>query len=432
MRSKIGTKTRLAAHLLALVLLIFMLVYIPPQVASEHRTRPVRQVTAERRPIRERDREAEPPLRPATAAARTDQALSHDPAATLDRVHVAPGRAVVPTEKLRPPATTETGIVPAAAGTGVASAAVTPPPVSTAVPVAPDRREATTVVPVPVPVEPRAAPTETVPSSEDAPAGATGSAPATEIDSGTVIESVTATPVTTDENVSAPIDSDPAGAAEAVPPADASVTEDESPAGSGTTEAAVVDDSPATADAPSESSPSPVPESEDPPVSQPDESGALVVAETPPVRAAQLLPNASLEVLGAGVYWLDPRHDLEQELAAIPEVGGLVLLTPLPGYQSTGFPHLKTEVLPADPADLTIDAAEHFLDLTTAPDRPVVVAMLPGARGAAFFKGVYFLRNRNLPLDDVLRELEPELQEAGGARDAIIHRLIRFNEDTFR
>ncbi|MCC8166355.1 MAG: hypothetical protein LIQ31_09435 [Planctomycetes bacterium] len=397
MRSKIGTKTRLAAHLLALVLLIFMLVYIPPQVAAEHRTRPaVRPVATERRPTRERDRVVEPPLRP--AAAKTDQEMSHDPAATLDRVHVAPGRTTVPTEKLRPPVTADSGIVP--------SDAVTPP--ATTVPAAPVEPETTAVVPVPVPVAPPAAVVETVtPAEEAAPAPTT--------------EAVTDAPASATDSLSAPVGEAVTDAGTTVPPTDAAVTVDVS--ASSSADAAVNDGTAAPVAAPT------VPEPEEPPVSQPDESGALVVAETPPVRAAQLLPNASLEVLGDGVYWLDPRHDLEQELGAIPEVGGLVLLTPLPGYRSTGFEHLKTEVLPADPADLTVDAAEHFLDLTTNHTRPVVVAVLPGARGAAFFKGIYFLRNRNLPLDDVLRELEPELQEAGGARDAIVHRLIRFNAE---
>ncbi len=419
MRSKIGTKTRLAAHLLALVLLIFMLVYIPPRVASEHAARPARTVTAERRPVREREREAAPPLRPATAAARTDQAMSHDPAATLDRVHVAPGRTVVPTEKLRPPVQAESGVVPAAAGTGTAAAVVTPPVTTAPETTAPVRAETEAVVPIPVPVEPSTAAGESVATLEE-PVSASSTGDETGV------------PASVADNAVAPIESGSAdeNAATAVPPSgaigsgDVSLSPTDSISGSAT---GTVDGVAAPGSVPNGSSS--VPEPEEPPVSQPDESGALVVAETPPVRAAQLLPNASLEVLGDGVYWLDPRHDLEQELSAIPEVGELVLLTPLPGYRSTGFEHLKTEVLPADPADLTVDTAEHFLDLTTNHNRPVVVAVLPGARGAAYFKGVYFLRNRNLPLEDVLRELDPELQEAGGARDAIIHRLIRFNED---
>ncbi len=421
MRSKIGTKTRLAAHLLALVLLIFMLVYIPPRVASEHAARPARPVAAERRPVRERNHEATPPLRPATAAARTDQAMSHDPAATLDRVYVAPGRTVVPTEKLRPPVQAESGIVPAAAGTGTASAVVTPPATTAPETTAPVRAESETIVPVPVPVEQSAAAGESATTWEE-PVSSSSTNDGNEAP----------VPASVGDNAVAPIESGSTDedAATAVPPSGAVGSGDVSlsPADSISDSATETVDGVAAPGSVPTDSPS-VPEPEEPPVSQPDESGALVVAETPPVRATQLLPNASLEVLGDGVYWLDPRHDLEQELAAIPEVGGLVLLTPLPGYRSTGFEHLKTEVLPADPADLTVDAAEHFLDLTTNHNRPVVVAVLPGARGAAYFKGVYFLRNRNLPLEDVLRELDPELQEAGGARDAIIHRLIRFNED---
>lgn len=169
-----------------------------------------------------------------------------------------------------------------------------------------------------------------------------------------------------------------------------------------------------------------------PPETQPDESGSLVVAgadASRPVAAATPLSNANLQVLGDGVYWLDSRHDLTEELGAIPEIGTLIFLTPLPGYHTQGFEHVKTEAIPADAADLTRDAAERYLHLTGNVTRPVVTAVVPGARGAAFFKGAYLLANRKMDMDELLREIEPELTEAGAARDEIIHRLMRLRDN---
>ena len=139
------------------------------------------------------------------------------------------------------------------------------------------------------------------------------------------------------------------------------------------------------------------------------------------------LEHTNLEVLGAGVYWLAPGYDLQDGMAAIPEVKTLVLLVPLPGYQTDGIEHVKAAIIPADPGDLSEDAAAHFLHLTSGREAPVVVASLPGALGAAFFKGVYLMANRDLRPDAMLKEIEPELEEAGSARDEIIHRLIRLD-----
>lgn len=166
-------------------------------------------------------------------------------------------------------------------------------------------------------------------------------------------------------------------------------------------------------------------------VVQPDESGALIVAPSEtaaPISAATPLANANLEVLGDGIFWLDPRHDLEKELAAIPDIGTLVLLTPLPGFQISGFEHVKIEAIPADAADIIHDSAERFLHVVSDASRPIVVAPLSGARGAAFFKGAYLLARRNLNQEEVMREIEPELEQAGEAREEIVHRLLRLTE----
>lgn len=164
------------------------------------------------------------------------------------------------------------------------------------------------------------------------------------------------------------------------------------------------------------------------PVSQPDESGALVVA---PVDAGASetviapLKNANLEVLGDGFYWLSPRHDLEKELAAIPEVANLIVLAPAAEHAVAGFAHVKTDVLSAEPADLTRDAADRFVHLAGKKPGPVVAAALPGARGAAFFKAAYLLRGRDVSGDEVLGEISAELEEAGDAREEVVHRLLR-------
>lgn len=170
---------------------------------------------------------------------------------------------------------------------------------------------------------------------------------------------------------------------------------------------------------------------------QPDESGSLVVA--PPasgVEAAAIpLPASagpSLEVLGGGVYWLDSRHNFKTELAAIPEIDTLVLLAPLPGYEAEGVDHIKVEIISADVADLSTDAAARFIHLTSGEFAPVVAAVVDGARGAAFFKGAYLLANRNMGLDEALREIEPELKEAGPAAEEIVHRLRRLDPAALR
>ncbi len=173
-----------------------------------------------------------------------------------------------------------------------------------------------------------------------------------------------------------------------------------------------------------------VPHSESAAVVQPDESGALVVAESD--DGSDTMPAASafavdtdLEVLGDGVYWLDSRHDIAGKLAAIPETGTLILLAPLPGYRMQGLPHVRTEVISANAEDVTGDAADRFVYLTGHADSPVVVAAVPGASGAAFFKGMYLLKSRAMELDEVLEQIEPELLEAGTAREELIHRLRR-------
>ncbi|MCD8352604.1 MAG: hypothetical protein LUC93_18535 [Planctomycetaceae bacterium] len=383
MRSKIGTKSRLAAHILALFLLIVLLVYaVPPQLPAHQPLQPSVSIPLEP--------PTEPP--PAQAVAPEDPPLPEtpvqpepvvvplpvpqplDPTATLDRIHTPADGESVPTGALRPP---EPVTIPV-------------PVEETPVPAEPEVEADPVVIPEePTPAEP--VPEEVVPADETVPppAEALPEPEAEAIEAIVVPEEVEAI----DEPSSQPEQ-------DTIAPV---VTEDEE-------------------------------STEQPAATQPDESGSLVVAtpetgEDAPVPASAPLPRiANLEVLGDGVYWLDSGYDLEKELAAIPEIGTLVFLTPLPDHQSTGFEHVKTESIPADLADLDRDAAERYLHITSAEAGPVVTAVLPGARGSAFFKGAYLLANRKLDMEEVLRELEPELENAGEARDEIIHRLIRLQD----
>lgn len=402
MRSKLGTKSRLAAHILALVLLIFMLVYTSPDSK-----------TVEDQPRRLKPSVSINPAKPAPEA---DAAKSG--VGTLDRVHTPAVATRVEPEQLRPPA--DPGAPrperPAPPAPGIA--AQTP-----GQPVTID--SAAALQPHAEPLRPPAR-TEDTPGDTLPDAGDSGAQ-----DKDNVITELHAAPDAARENDAAQPTAQPTDAPEtsatlsAEPATDAAAPETVTPE-------QTADESAASQSEPAESEDGSEVEDDDaqPSASQPDESGALVVAASEtgaikPIAAATPLANANLEVLGDGVYWLDPRHDLEKELAAVPELRSLILLAPLPGYHVQEFPHVKTEVIPADPADLTPDAADRFIHLTDGANKPVVIAVLPGARGAAFFKGAYLLHYRNMSPDDVLREITPELDDAGESRDDIVHRLMR-------
>lgn len=363
MRSKIGTQSRLAAHILALVLLILMLVYISPSPSVKATAAPARPAAAE----------------PAAKTLAGTPLAEHAPpgdADTLDRIHARVTPEPAATATLRPPAAEPAPVEEPKTATTPDQTSLRPPETAEAI---------SSESPPETPVETAAA--SVAADQPDVPA-LTGLRP-------------------TDE----PEEAAPTPAEELAP--------------------FISDEGSDTLAPVSETEPSETPVADDSAViaPQPDESGSLVVASadtglTHPVAATTPLPNANLEVLGDGVYWLDPSHNLEAELAAIPEIGTLVLLTPLPGYRVVGFEHVKTEAIAADAADLDHDSAEHFLHVAADAKRPIVIAPLSGARGGAFFKGVYLLANRNLSTEEVLREIAPELDQAGEARHEIIHRLL--------
>ncbi len=410
MRSNLGTRSRLAAHILAVIVLALMLIYISPDTtAPATQTAPAARTIAaipavpvqtppEAIPepiadaLPETPRET-PPIPPAAPAAGTEASVFTEApgiigapggagadAGTLDQVQTPSAIARTEADALRPPA-----VPPMPADEAEQPVDIGQEPPAEAIQPPEDMQEP-----------------ETIQETEDAHEPEKTAEP--EAGGAAQEEQEQETPEV------------PAESAEQPEPEQPAPEEQEN---------APTPETPETAETP-QPDPQPLP--------QPDESGSLVVAapETGainPVAAATPLPNATLEVLGDGVYWLDPRRDLETELAAIPELRSLILLVPLPGHRVTDFDHVKTEIIPADPADLTEDAAERFIHLTDAANRPVAVAALPGARGAAFFKGAYLLRNRALSAEEMLREIAPELDDAGTARDDIIHRLTRMSAE---
>jgi hypothetical protein len=147
--------------------------------------------------------------------------------------------------------------------------------------------------------------------------------------------------------------------------------------------------------------------------------------ESGPVLAP--LADAALEVLGDGVFWLGAGHDLTRELSAVLEAKRILLLA---SGEEAGFeiPAAASETIPARMADIGVDAAERFLFRIRDGPLPLVAAVLPGAEGAAFFKGAYLLLERNMDLSEAFSAILPDLPESGETGDEIRHRLSRLRE----
>lgn len=405
MRSRLGTKSRLAAHLTALVLLIMMLVYIvPSQPIAESRDDGAISETEVAEVSERRSRAAR--RRAAEAAAEADAArtASATPPAPAEAVAVAPAEpATTPSAAKESPAAT----VPAA----VLVPATTPPPAA-------ETGERKDPAPAAAVETPSPEITAIQPASADAIADTPEADPAGEAERPAIADDQTA--IKPQDAATAAADGPPASEPESTPKTGDDAILPEEPPVPGPS-SATDGDAKIPAEMPAEAV-----------VPQPDETGSLAVADNEtgfaaPVAAATPLPNVNLEVLGENVYWLDPQHDLEKELAAVPEIGTLILLAPLPGFRFQGFEHIQTEIIPADIADLSDDAAARFLHLTDKPARPVVAAVLPGTRGAAFFKGVYLLARRHLAAADLRKEIDEDLAEAGDAAEEIVHRLERLD-----
>lgn len=414
MRSKIGIKSRLAAHILALILLIIMLVYLaPPQSVRARPAAPAVQTAAASQPTT-------PAVIPAPVAP-TPSANTAEPAASESETNTGIGQEpALPAEQENsgekaPTESSEMPIAPQeqpdAAAPSEPATKAPPPDVAQETPATQESEQTDDVADsrVEEPSEPAESLQPATHSETEPPISSLSDAepPAPE------------TPSDEIPDIVEPPFSEP----DVTPAPEASV-----------------DEIPNIVEPPySRPEPSSVGD-EQPAPNQPDESGSLVVAASDTGTAQSVvspLYNANLEVLGDGVYWLGSQHDadLEKELKSIPGLSDLVILARLPGAKIHDIEHVKTTVIPSDTADLSLDAAERFLHFTSdrakhhitdnSPKPVVVVAAQSGARGAAFYKGVYLLFNRNLSFEEIEKEIEPELEEAGPARDEIIHRLKR-------
>jgi hypothetical protein len=170
---------------------------------------------------------------------------------------------------------------------------------------------------------------------------------------------------------------------------------------------------------------------------QPDESGALEVAEPAlgdggSELALEPLEKTAPEMLGDGLFWLSGVGSPSSELAAVPEVRLVVLLTRDREAGMALPDNVRVAVIPAGLDDIGVDAAEHFLSLVEKADAPVLAAALPDASGAAFFKGAYLLLSRKMEPSEVFQAAESELEAAGEAADDIRHRLSRLAQEAGR
>jgi hypothetical protein len=170
---------------------------------------------------------------------------------------------------------------------------------------------------------------------------------------------------------------------------------------------------------------------------QPDESGALKIAEsdsTVPGSEPDMAPlaNGNLEVLGDGVYWLASGQNVVKGLAAVPEAKTLVLLAPDGKTELVAPEGLRVETIPARMSDIGVDAAERFLALVGGDGIPLVIAALPGTGGASFFKGAYLLLVRSKTMEEVFTAIAPDLPGSGAADEEIRHRLSRLRMDVER
>ncbi|MCC8189658.1 MAG: hypothetical protein LIP77_03335 [Planctomycetes bacterium] len=448
MRSNLSTKSRLAAHITALVLLILMLVYVSPPPPPEVPADPV--ITTTPPPSFPPDRrDADDVVAAGAATAGTEPAA---PATETVPVMVTadPVQAILDMPRLSDPVTTVAAPVadPVAiaaadatapadpdgtdpgAAVGEAPVAVLPPddgeeatpdeqpplhladddPTETADDTGPETEleddPADPPAADPVPVRTEDIGTDEFPGDDD-------SRRDSSVDADTDAGAVDAAGITDDFESAANADDPLAGDILGITPATASETEADGEA----VEPAGDDDGGLdTAETPARI--------------QPDEGGYLVVAAADaavPQTATTPLPETGTQVLGDGIFWIDSRHDGKTGLAGIGDIGTLILLAPAPDHPVADFAEYEPEIFAAGTDDATEASAEQFLDLVEQGAKPVVLVSLPGARGAAFFKGVYLLSRPNLDraeaVDDTLRQIEPELIDAADDREAIIHRL---------
>jgi hypothetical protein len=170
----------------------------------------------------------------------------------------------------------------------------------------------------------------------------------------------------------------------------------------------------------------------DPAGPQPDETGALAVADPQLPEAASLpLPEIDgLEFYRDGLYWLVAADAEDERLGLLPN--GTPLLYLYGSKQS--LPNaalLNSQLFLANEETLTDDSAEQFLrvvdNLRLRPAGLAAAVVLSDTNASAFYKGVYLLVVQGLEFDAALAAIEPELRLSGDLRDEIIHRLRRLD-----
>ncbi|MDR0363332.1 MAG: hypothetical protein LBJ46_11725 [Planctomycetota bacterium] len=164
---------------------------------------------------------------------------------------------------------------------------------------------------------------------------------------------------------------------------------------------------------------------------QPDESGALVVAEdASPATRVEIVPvvDAGFEMLADGVYWLTDPAGVDGHMESIPPNARIVRLS---ASEKTARPAAGGSgaiALPTDLSCLGYEAAAEFLDLAfEKDDGPLVAVKEPGADAAAFYKGAFLLTATTPDLEQVLRLMESDLAESGQARDDVVRLLSRLD-----
>ncbi len=378
MRSRIDIKVRLAAHILAVAIIIFIWMSVVPQQTFDS------------------SRFAEGEATPVSTA--TDTQEWSQPAPVVDAVPLPDETAVVETplvveEQIAEPVVEEPEVTPT------------------------ETPEETTVVIEPGPQpEPEQEPEPIATPVTEEPVADTVPEPATPTEE--PIADVVPVPAEAAEEatLATPPEEESPPAVPSLEPEEFFVEETET----------IIPDKPAPAEEPE---PAVQPDLLTP---QPDESGALAVADTQLPEAASLpLPEIDgLEFYRDGLYWLVIATADDERLGLLPNGTQLLYL-----YGSKeSLPNaalLNTQLFLATADTLSEDSAEQFLrvvdSLRSRPAGLAAAVVLSDNNTSAYYKGVYLLAVQGIDFDAMLTAIEPELQLSGDVRDEIIHRLRRLD-----
>ncbi|MDR1613741.1 MAG: hypothetical protein LBT97_13305 [Planctomycetota bacterium] len=174
---------------------------------------------------------------------------------------------------------------------------------------------------------------------------------------------------------------------------------------------------------------------DEPAVQQPDESGAIVVAngETRGGEADMIpIPEPAYEILDDGVFWFSDEKGANDYLAKLPADARVLFLMPQTGYDALQAGDHAVYMLSAAPADLGYEAAAEFLHLAgRQTDGSLAVVKMPGSDGAAFYKGAYLMIAKDAGVDAALLEIAPDL-EGSPMRNDVIRALARLDATSLK